>query len=222
MERILPHKPNLNVMKVLFTILISFSISIALKGQEISKIQDLVPPNTYKTYESISPMPPYMLHLNYTADVKETNACLNKSTAYGGLKVEISWYNNNDETGKMMLSMVSNQADVEKKYKEHKTTLEKLHALYKDRSNETGFTFTGVEEENVPGGKMHYITARSTILPDCERKSTVITNANCFFFNGTAHGTLSISAYCTIDEIRAMVLHIIKSTADYDFSTLLK
>lgn len=191
-----------------------------VQAQTVSKIEKLLPAGVSNIKEMVMPLPPSMLRIEYTGDITETKACSNNTLAYGGLKVQLSWYNKNDETGKMMLGMVSNKADIEKHWKTNKEELDKIHEQYKTGNYGTSFTYTDVSEETVPGGKLHMISSSNT-CPESDNARKQLVNARCFFFNGTAHGAITIEAHCTPDEIRAMVTSIIKNAGEFNFSALL-
>ena len=190
-----------------------------VNAQAVSKIEKLVPAGVVNTKETVMPLPPSMARVEYTGDITETKACSKEAFSSGGLKVMISWYNKNDETGKMMLGIVSNKADLEKHWKTNKEALDKIYTQYKTGGYGDSFTFTEVLEETVPGGKLHIISS-SNICPEADNARYQLVNARCFFFNGTAHGELLIEAHCTPDEIRNMVKAIIKSTGEFNFAAL--
>lgn len=191
-----------------------------IQAQTVSKIEKLVPAGVSNIEEMVMPLPPSMLRIEYTGDITATKACSKDALDYGGLKVQLSWYNKNDETGKMMLGMVSNKADIEKHWKTNKEELDKIYERYKTGNYGTSFTYTEVLEETVPGGKLHMISS-SNSCPESDNVRNQLVNARCFFFNGTAHGEITIEAHCSPDEIRNMVKAIIKNAGEFNFAGLL-
>ena len=202
---------------MLFALALIFSSSVFAQ----SKIEGLIPAGTANTKESVAPMPPMMVHVDYTSDINETQACQQNSTAYGGLKVQISWYNTNDETGKMMLGMVSNPADLQKHWDSHKEQLNAIHEQYKNGNYGDHFNFTEVLEETVPGGKLYMISSTNANCDTDKPRSQRVT-AKCFFFNGTTTGNIEIEAQCTPEEMREMVKSIIKKTSEFNFPGLMQ
>lgn len=190
-----------------------------VNAQTVSKIEKLVPAGVVNIKETVMPLPPSMARVEFTGDITETKACSKEAFSFGGLKVMISWYNKNDETGKMMLGMVGNKADLEKHWKTNKEELDKIYEGYKTGGYGNSFTYTEVLEETVPGGKLHIISS-ANICPESDNARYQLVNARCFFFNGTAHGELLIEARCTPDEIRTMVKSVIKNTGEFNFAAL--
>jgi hypothetical protein len=208
-------KTIINVILNLFFFFIVFSVATAQSTADLSK---LAPKQATNLKNFAAPTLSATVHVAITGDIQETQACQPQSLAYGGLKVELNWYNNNDETGKMMLGMVSNKPDIEKHWVSHKNQVDEIYQHYSTKGNSLACSL--VSEEDVPGGKLYIIDySYANCDTDKARQRSVV--AKCFFFNGTSTGNIEISCQCTPDEVRNMVKSIIKSTLDFDFSGLL-
>jgi hypothetical protein len=183
-----------------------------------SKIENLIPKNAINVKETIMPLASSMVSVNYVGDIIETSACSENSYAYGGLKVEISWFDKNDYSGKMMLGFVSNPPDIEKHFLQNQKELMEIYGHYSNPENSN--SCSKVVEEPVSGGKLHILNYSYTHC-ETERKQ-IVTTARCFFFNGVATGLIRIDAQCKPEEVKEMIKSIIKKVSEFDFNSLMK
>lgn len=197
------------IIVCLFTF--AFASSFAQAKPDIGK---LAPKQALNLNKAAVPMMSAMVNVKIIGDLPESRACKASSVADKGLMIEISWYNKNDETGNMMLGFVSNKPDIEKKWTMHKNQLNETFNHYSTPGN--SLYCSKVYEEDVPGGKMHLIEY-SYATCDTDRAQAYMVDAKCFFFNGTATGTIEISCQCELDEVRKMIKGTIAETAAFNF-----
>ena len=207
---------NFKVYTLLFIFLSGFSHVFAQSQADIAK---LVPSQVVNLKKAISPIPNYIVNISIIGDIPETMACQPQSLSLGGLKLELNWYNKNDETGKMMLGLVSNKSDIEKNWASHKKQIDEIYQHYSAPGN--SISCSQVKEEDVPGGKL-YLVEYSYSLCDTNRDKQHTVQAKCFFFNGSVNGNIEIISQCKPEEVREMVKSIIKSASEFSFSSLMQ
>jgi len=200
------------VMVFFFTLV--YTTSLAQSKPDIGK---LAPQQALNLNKSAVPMMSAMVNVKIVGDLPESRACKSSSVAEKGLNIDISWYNKNDETGNMMLGFVSNKPDIEKKWTMHKDQLNEMYDHYNTPGN--SLYCSKVYEEDVPGGKMHLIEY-SYANCDTDKAQAYMVEAKCFFFNGSATGTIEISCQCELDEVRKMINGTISETSAFDFSSV--
>ena len=193
------------------------AVSDSMPSQPKPDPAKIAPPEASILRKEIVPLPSSMVRITMNGNLAETTAC-QKISKTGQLRIELSWYNKNDETGKMMLQLVDNKPDFETQWASHKKEILNEYDHYKAPNN--SLYCSDLFEENVPGGRL-YMVQYSYTYCDSERDKQYTVDARCFFFNGTTTGTIEIRSQNGVDEIRKMVKHIIQKTADFSFSSLL-
>lgn len=207
---------NLKAYALLLMFITVFNEVFAQSQPDITK---LVPSQVINLKKMVSPIPNSMLNISIIGDIPETMACQPQSLSLGGLKLELNWYNKNDETGKMMLGLVSNKPDIEKNWASHKKQIDEIYQHYSAPGN--SISCSQLKEEDVPGGKL-YLVEYSYSLCDTDRDKQHTVQAKCFFFNGTANGNIEIICQCKPEEVSEMVKGIIKSASEFSFSGLMQ
>ena len=204
-------------IKTIFFCVVLVAVSNSISSQSKPDPTKIAPPEALNLRKEIEPLPSSMVRIAMNGNLAETTAC-QKDSKQGQLRIELSWYNKNDETGKMMLQLVDNQSDFEKQWASHKKEILNEYEHYKAPNN--SLYCSDLFEENVPGGRLHMVQY-SYIYCDSEHAKQYTVDARCFFFNGTTTGVIEIRSQNGVDEIRKMVKHIIQKTADFPFSSLL-
>ena len=200
-----------------FLCVVLVAVSGSMPSQSKPDPTKIAPPEASILRKEIVPLPSSMVRVTLNGNLAETTAC-QKISQTGQLRIELSWYNKNDETGKMMLQLVDNKPDFETQWASHKKEILNEYDHYKAPNN--SLYCSDLFEENVPGGRLHMVQYSYTYC-DSERDKQYTVDARCFFFNGTTTGTIEIRSQNGVDEIRKMVKHIIQKTADFPFSSLL-
>ncbi|MBK7212921.1 MAG: hypothetical protein IPH88_06420 [Bacteroidales bacterium] len=193
-------------------------LSFLAYAQTPSKIQKLIPAGVVDPAEIIQPMAPFMVRVEYTGKITETATC-SKGTL-GDIKVAISWYNTNDETGKMMVGMVSPASELQKHWQKDKEEITEIYQQYKNGGYGENMRISEVKTEDVPAGKLTiFDVSNPCVESDIPKSQRVF--ARCFIFNGTTQCEIRIEAQCSPDEIRTMIKTILNETSSFNFSGLM-
>lgn len=104
-------------LKTILALLVIISTSALLNAQVTKDLNKLIPMHLVDSRSKINKTIMGIgasVHITIAAGMKYVDACSKEST--GNLKIEINWYNENDETGKVMLQMMKdmNGAEQEK------------------------------------------------------------------------------------------------------------
>ena len=203
--------------KIVFFCVVLVAVFDSMPAQTKADPAKIAPNEASILRKEIVPLPSSMVRVTLNGSLAETTAC-QKDSRQGQLRIELSWYNKNDETGKMMLQLVDNKPDFEAQWASHKKEIRHEYEHYKTPGH--SLYCSELFEENVPGGRLHMVQYSYTYC-DSERDKQYTVDARCFFFNGTTTGVIEIRSQNGVDEIRKMVKHIIQKTADFPFSSLL-
>ncbi|MBK7173820.1 MAG: hypothetical protein IPH84_11425 [Bacteroidales bacterium] len=187
-------------------------------AQSSSRISKLIPKGVINPVETIQPMPPFMVRVEYVGQVTETTSC-SKETV-GEIKVAMSWYNNNDETGKMMLGMISSPSELQKQWQKNTDELTDICQQYKNGGYGENLKVSEVKTEEVTGGKLCFFDVTSPCVESAV-KASQRTFARCFIFDGKTQCDIRIESQCSPDEIKAMIKMIVFEVNNFNFSGLL-
>lgn len=166
------------------------------------KIQILIPAGVVNPAEIIQPMAPFMVRVEYTGKITETSTC-SKGTL-GDIKVAISWYNTNDETGKMMVGMVSPTAELQKHWTQDKDEITDIYQQYKNGGYGENIRISEVKTEDVTAGKLTIFDVSNPCVESDIPKSQKVF-ARCFIFNGNTQCEIRIESQNSPEEIRTMI-----------------
>ncbi len=103
--------------RTILILLLIVTASAALKAQSLKDLNNIIPMDLVDSRSKVDKTVMGIgasVHVTIAASIKSVDAC--SKADFGHLKVEINWYNGNDETGKVMLQMMKdmNGADQEK------------------------------------------------------------------------------------------------------------
>lgn len=186
-------------------------LSFITQAQDNKEIDKLIPYD-YVNQTFKKPMKMIMgigssVNINIVADLDDTDACQPNSISTSGLKMDIAWYNTNDETGKMMLSMLKDLGAVEQNMESFK--------------QESGFEISEAREEEFLGGKLWIITSQKPCINEITGptgKTEYATHTRFFLFNGTTIVKIEIEFLGKPDIAKEMLGKIITNLGKFDFS----
>lgn len=147
------------------------------------------------------------VNINIVADLDDTDACQPKSISTAGLKMDIAWYNTNDETGKMMLSMLKDLGAIEQNMEAFK--------------RESGFDISDAKEETLYGGKLWTTSSQKPCINEITGptgQTQYNTHLRYFLFNGTTIAKIEIEFLGKPDIAKEILSKIIANLGKFDFS----
>lgn len=186
-------------------------LSFSAFAQDNKEIDKLIPYD-YVNQTFKKPMKMIMgigssVNINIVADLDDTDACQPNSISTSGLKMDIAWYNTNDETGKMMLSMLKDLGAVEQNMEAFKA--------------ESGFEISEAKEEDLSGGKLWTISTQKPCINEITGptgQTQYNTHLRYFLFNGTTIVKIEIEFLGKPDIAKEMLGKIITNLGKFDFS----
>lgn len=149
-------------IKTLFTLLLIVSAGIKIQAQVVKALNQLVPMDLVDQRSSVNKTVGGIgssVNVTITAGIKYLDACSNEES-FGELKIEVTWHNANDETGKYMLKMIKemNVADQDKKSFLNSGTAGKIEDFARGTLKISTETKACVNEITGPTGKTEYST----------------------------------------------------------------
>jgi hypothetical protein len=193
-------------------------LALITTAQSPSKISKLIPTGVIDPAETVQPMAPFMVRVEYTGKIVETASCSKGSL--GEIKVAMSWYNNNDETGKMMLGLVSTPSELQKQWQKNQEELTGIYQQYKNGGYGENLKVSEVKIEDLPGGKLSILDVTAPCV-ESDVPSSQRTFARCFVFDGKTQCEIRIESQCSPAEIKTMIKTIIFEVNNFNFSGLL-
>jgi hypothetical protein len=201
-------------VKVFYSIILIALSVVSLYAQNPSKIEKLIPSGVSNVKEMIQPMPSFMVRVEYTGNITETTSC--SSGSFGDIKTALSWYNTNDETGNMMVGMVSAETELKKNWQKNKDELEEI----RQQTGSQTIVVSEVTEEVISGGRLYMLNIKTPCVESGKSESQLV-YARCFFFNGNTQGEIRIETRCSPGEVKAMVGRILEEVKSFNFSGLI-
>lgn len=141
------------------------------------------------------------------ANLDNTDACQKGSISYKGLKVNITWYDKDDELGKSMLEMMD--------------MLNAIPQMMEEFKNESGFDANQAKEEMIEGGKMWVISKSSPCINTISGPTGVTeykTSLRCFVFNGTTVIKIEIDCNSKAERVIGIARKIVEKAGKFDFT----
>lgn len=147
------------------------------------------------------------VNINIVADLEDTDACQPNTISTSGLKMDIAWYNTNDETGKMMLSMLKDLGAIEQNMESFKA--------------ESGLEISEAKEENFSGGKLWITSSQKPCINEITGptgQTQYNTHLRYFLFNGTTIVKIEIELLGKPDIAKEILSKIMANLGKFDFS----
>jgi hypothetical protein len=197
-------------MKKIFVVLLT-CLSFGVHAQDNKEIDNLIPFD-YVNQTFKKPMKMIMgigssVNINIVADLDDTDACQPNSISTAGLKMDLAWYNPNDETGKMMLSMLKDLGAIEQNMESFK--------------QESGFEISEAREEEFSGGKLWIITSQKPCINEISGPTGITqynTHLRYFLFNGTTITKIEIEFLGKPDVAKEMLGKMVTNLGKFNFS----
>lgn len=194
---------------ILFIVVYAFNSGFS---QQLSTIEVFLPMKDIdQTFEKLTIMPSnmgFLVHLEINASLKNYDDCSRKDRLQGGLKIEIDWYDANNETGKMMAGMI-------------KSDIEKITQSFKGSS---GFeNMSEAVESNIKGGKMWiYTKAKSCVneITGPTGETEHLTQIRAFVFTGSKMLKIDLKSRTKPSNLEQSLKIILEKWETFDFSTL--
>jgi hypothetical protein len=196
--------------------LLIFAVAILfvspLFAQSNQKVEDFLPmkdidQSISKIYSQVSNLG-FQNHVDISADLKTFDDCIwNKQQ--GRLKMEIDWYNTNDETGKMIADMI--KGDIPNIMKNY------LYSSFNDNMKSDQ-----AKEEIIKGGKLLVYSKNSQCVNEItgpNGETQYFTAIRAFVFTGCLKLEISLYSYTKVDTLKQTLTEIIKKAESFDFSS---
>ena len=145
--------------------------------------------------------------INITADLNDTEACHKESVTSNGIDASYTWYNKNEEAGKMMLDMQEQMGGIQQEMEGFRL------------NNERGKG--EVKEENVKDGKLWIVSNHKACINEISGPTGVTeynTEARCFVFNGTTMMKITVNCKCKPETAKEIMAKIIAKAGAFNFS----
>lgn len=150
----------------------------------------------------------FMVHVDVSASLVNYDDCSDHGQTQGGLKIQIDWYNINDETGKMMADMV--QADIANIMQTFKTS--------------SGFeNMDKAVENDLKGGKMWMYTHREACVNEitgATGEMNYFTQIRAFVCTGNKIIKIDLKAATNVTTLEQSLKFILDKCDLFDFSSL--
>jgi len=181
-------------------------------SQNNSPIESILPMKDIdQTYEKINTQVSnlvFMTHVDLNASLVNYDDCQRKDRTQEGLKMQIDWYNTNDETGKMMADMV--QADIANAMKNYK--------------NSSGFEHMDQAlESDLKGGKMWMYSHREACVNEMTGATggmNYFTQIRAFVCTGNKIIKIDLKAATNVTTLEQSLKFILDKCDLFDFSSL--
>lgn len=142
------------------------------------------------------------------APLTELNSC-RSSSGDGRLDVMIKWYNETDETGRFMLTMITDYNGIEQ---------EKQSFI-----GQSGFSEGEAKLEEWENGNLWFTEEKKPCINEISGptgKTEIMTHARYFRFAGNAFTEIDIYGYNSLARTKEILKNMLGKIAAFDFSTL--
>lgn len=178
-------------------------------SQVAPEVKNLVPweyvsESLSKTSSVILGLEPYV-KVAISADLSDTDACMDKSVTPNGLSLDYMWFNANNETGKMMMDMHID-----------------LNGVLQEKDN---FKLDGATEEAFMNGTLWIISGSSECINTISGptgKTEYQTKMRYFGFNENCVRKIELLCKCKPDKAKQILKSTIQLANGFDFSSLMK
>jgi hypothetical protein len=184
-----------------------------LFAQNNQKVEDLLPmkdidQSISKIYSQVSNLG-FQNHVDINADLKTYDDCI-WNNQQGRMKIQIDWYNTNDETGKMIADMIKGDIpDLMKSF---------LYSSFSDQMK-----IDQAKEEIIKGGKLLVYSKNTQCVNEIagpNGETQYFTAIRAFVFTGSLKMEISLYSYTKADALKQTLNEIIKKAESFDFSSL--
>ncbi len=198
--------------KFLFALILAYSVSHVVYAQPKNNIEDILPmtdvDQTQEKLQVTTTNMEMMVHADVNGSLVNYDNCSRTDRNQGGLKIQIDWYNTNDETGKMMADMV--KVDI--------------LSVSKAFSTSSGFeNFNEAVERDINGGKMWVYTRNKACVNEITGATGEIehfTQIRAFVFTGNKVLKIDLHAKTKAVTLEQTLQYILEKSETFDFSAI--
>jgi hypothetical protein len=150
----------------------------------------------------------FMAHVDVSASLVNYDDCSDHGQTQGGLKIQIDWYNINDETGKMMADMVKGD----------------ISNVMNNFKNSSGFeNLSKAVESDIKGGKMWIYTSQKPCVNEITGptgETEYFTQIRAFVFTGNKLLKIDLMSKSHPSTLEQSLRFFLDQSENFDFSTL--
>lgn len=150
----------------------------------------------------------FMAHVDVSASLVNYDDCSDHDRTQGGLKIQIDWYNTNDETGKMMADMIKGD----------------ISNVMKNFKNSSGFeNINEAVESDIKGGKMWMYSKQKACVNEITGATGEIeyfSQIRAFVFTGNKLLKIDLISKSHPSTLEQSLRFFLDKSENFDFSTL--
>ena len=150
----------------------------------------------------------FMVHVDVSASLVNYDDCSDHDRTQGGLKIQIDWYNTNDETGKMMSDMIKGD----------------ISNVMKNFKNSSGFeNLSKAVESDIKGGKMWMYASKKACVNEITGATGEIecfSQIRAFVFTGNKLLKIDLISKSHPSTLEQSLRFFLDKSENFDFSKL--
>ncbi len=202
-------KTTIYSLKYILFFTAAFMFITTLKAQSTKALNVLIPMSIVD--KTINPINKSIggigasVNITVNSGIKYLDGCSEDNV--GSYKGEFNWYDANDETGKFLLQMVKQPANIEQQKKTF--------------FGQSVFDLNKSKIEDFAGGTLRYIAESKPCVNEITGstgKTEYITQAKFFAFNGNTMIKIDLSSKIKIETIKTTIAKIVDEAKKFDFA----
>jgi len=198
--------------KLIVAIVVFFSFCVDVFSQNTKPIEPILPMSDIdQSIDKMYYLPAnmgFMVHVDVNASLKNYDHCSLKDATPHGLKIEIDWYNTNDETGKMVADMIKGD----------------ISNVMKNFKNSSGFEdIDKATESDVKKGKMWMYSKQKACVNEITGPTGEIeyfSQIIAFVFTGNKLLKIDLKSNSKLETLQKSLDYILGKWENFDYNLL--